>query len=96
MELFSCAKAVLTPKQFEKFQKLDDTKLYVCVEDRQGGEFAVGDYGTIKWWVELALEWIDADDCIRDDQVFINSLLKGGEQAINQIDEFWDITIRAI
>lgn len=84
---------VLTKKQQKMFEKLDNTQTYTCVDDRQGGEFALWCVMTVKEWVHQALEWEDSDGCIDCDQRFINELLKGGENAIKMIDEFWDITI---
>lgn len=86
----------LTDEQKIKFDDLDDTQLYEVIEDRQGGDFAMDCQQTIKEWVDTALAWIDSDDCLAEDQVFINSLLEGGEHAIQEIDDFWDITFAKV
>jgi len=83
----------LNKRQQKLFDKLDDTIEYTCVADRQGGDFAVERTLTIKGWVNQALEWEYMDDCLGEDSLFINSLLQGGVKAIEQIDDFWDITI---
>lgn len=88
-----CMRDELTKKQQALFDKLDDKVLYVCVEDRQGAEFGVDRTLTIKGWVDQALQWEYLDDCIISDSSFVNELLKGGEKAIELIDNFWEITI---
>lgn len=37
-------------------------KLYACVEDLQGCDWAVGDIETIEGWRERAIEWADMDE----------------------------------
>jgi len=83
----------LTKKQQKLFDKLDDTTLYEGVEDRQGGTFGTDRAMTIKGWVNQALEWMYMDDCLEEDQAFVNYLLKGGQNTIDAIDDFWDVTI---
>ena len=88
-----CMREELTKRQQVLFDKLDDEVLYACIEDRQGGTFGTDRSYSVKGWVDQALQWEYMDDCLDEDQTFINMLLKGGEEAIRLIDEFWDITI---
>ena len=87
--------SILTKEQLDKFNKLDDNTRYKCVEDREGADFALDCEYTVKGWVERALFWLDSDDNL-EDQVFINSLLEGGKNAIEEIDEYWYITIEEV
>lgn len=72
---------------------MNKEELYVCVNDRQGGEFAVGCIGDWKDWQKIALEWADSDDAI-----YLIKTLKRlrGEQLIYFVDETWDIDIRKV
>ena len=83
----------LTKKQQKLFDKLDDVTKYECTCDRQAGYFGVGRVLTIKGWVDQAFQWLDSDEYFEEDQIFVNELLKGGQHAIDEIDEFWEITI---
>lgn len=77
---------------------LDDTKLYECTEDRQGGNFGVERIQTELEWALTALEWNMSDELGIDDlqrketkewleRNFTHNML------IPFIDMFWDITI---
>lgn len=67
-------------------------KLYINVNDYQGGDFAIGCYGTLKQWREKAMEWSDMDD----NYSLYNELkyykIKNAE-LIDFINNFWDIEI---
>lgn len=65
-------------------------KLYICTEDRQGGNFAVGSIHTIEGWRQRAMQWYDQDGdedygewlwYIKEDKV------------IGEIENIWGITI---
>lgn len=91
MERFTM-RDMLTEEQKQKFDAIDDVKLYEVIEDRQGGEFGMNRQYTLKEWIDQAFEWLDMDDCFEEDQVFVNHLLDNPEDALNQIDDFWEIT----
>lgn len=70
---------------------MDD--LYICLEDRQGGEFAVGGLHTIEGWRQRAMSWAESDD---NDETY--AYLDGlkDEMVIDFIDDFWEITIEPL
>ena len=47
---------------------LDNTKLYVCVKDRQGSDFGVGRIKTELQWALTALEWSVGDESSWEDE----------------------------
>jgi len=71
-----------------KLNNADDTKLFICTEDRQGGNWAVGNILTEKGWIERAIDWAYADDYETFD-FFGNT----AEETINMIDDWWNISI---
>lgn len=87
---------MLTEEQKKKFDAIDDVKLYEVIEDRQGGEFGMDRQYTLKEWIDQAFEWLYMDECFEEDQVFVNYLLNHPEDALNQIDDFWEITFEEV
>lgn len=63
---------------------------YVCIEDRQGGEFRVGEIKTILEWKEWAI--YDRKMCGSESTIKTIKSLKLKE-IINWIADFWEITI---
>lgn len=76
-------------------------KLYRCIEDLQGGTFAVGCVDTAKDWLERAIDWQDSDDSWDTDENRANWIkyweeeIKNGneDKLIDYIAEVWDIVI---
>lgn len=66
-------------------------KLYININDYQGGSFAVGLVKTLDEWVEQALEWCEQDD---SEEMFeyINNAVKN-EELLDFISEVWTIQI---
>lgn len=67
-------------------------KLYINIADYQGGDFAVGCYGTLIQWRRKAMEW-----CYMDDNYSLLNALKyykiKNSELIDFINDFWDIEI---
>lgn len=78
---------------------LDDTKLYECIEDRQGGCFGVERIQTELEWALTALEWSESGGELCVDDLDTEETLKffrdtfSHNNLIPFIDEFWDVTI---
>lgn len=68
-----------------------DDKLYINVNDYQGGTWALGQVGTIQDWKEIALCWCDSDESweLYD---FINEH-KNDVDLLKIISDYWDIEI---
>ena len=64
--------------------------LYIGVDDRQGGSWAVGEVGTIQDWRELAQSWADSDDM---EETIENLAEMPDEDVIDYIADVWDIEI---
>lgn len=77
---------------------LDDTELYECTEDRQGGCFGLERIQTELEWALTALEWSESGELGVDD-LNAEETLKFFENTFSHnkmipfIDEFWDVTI---
>lgn len=67
-------------------------KLFTCIEDRQGGTWAVGKTMTAEEWGELASSWADSDDWENPDEPLLTSF-NTEEECIAFIDDMWEITI---
>ena len=67
-------------------------KMYININDYQGGDFAIGVYGKLIQWRKKAMEWCDMDD----NYSLLNALkyykIKNSE-LIDFINDFWDIEI---
>lgn len=76
-------------------------QLYRCIEDLQGGTFAVDGVETAQGWLERAIDWQDADDSwdtdenrIRWIKTWEEEIKNGNEQKlIDYIAGVWDIVI---
>lgn len=88
----------LTHKQATEIADgLDDTELYECTEDREGGQFGLDRIQTELEWGLTALEW-DVGCALADDTP--EETLKGllgifaHTKLIPFIDMFWNVTIK--
>lgn len=67
-----------------------EERKYICIEDLQGGSFAVGRVHTAKEWKKQALEWCEQDDN-EEYYKFLKRLpLK---YIIGEIASMWDLAI---
>lgn len=73
---------------------IEDTfNLYICVEDRQGGEFALGGIHTIEGWRQRAMQWC-GQDCNEEIYNYLEKLQDN--KVIATIDDYWEITIKPL
>lgn len=71
-------------------------KLYINVEDYQGGDFAVGETLTAKDWKERVLQWCDSDGAEELYDYYKNFDISNEEKEwnfIQDISETWQIYI---
>ena len=68
-------------------------KLYINVNDYQGGTWALGQVGTIQDWKEIALCWCDSDENWETYDYIEKH--ENNVDLINYISEYWDIEIVA-
>ena len=66
-------------------------KLYININDYQGGSWAMGQLGTIKDWQKIALEWCDSDENWGLYDEIKNHKLN--EELLKIINEIWTIEI---
>lgn len=66
-------------------------KTYKCINDKLGGDFAVGTIGTAKQWKKIALKWLESDG-VDTTNYFDKGLTESG--IIAYIEDIWDITIK--
>ena len=79
------------------FDKLDNTDLFICTKDLQGGDWCVGFVGTTKDFVARAIEWEWSDGYLEEDKKFINNLLENKDnKSVLKIADFWSIEIKSI
>ena len=78
-------------KRVEDF-KYNKNSLYINISDFQGGDFAIGYYGTLKQWRAKAMEW-----CYLDEHSGLYRDLKTYKiknyQLIDFINTYWEIEI---
>ena len=68
---------------------IEDTfNLYICTEDRQGGEFAVGGVRTIEGWRQRAMSWADSDE---NEEMYNYLENLQDNKVIGTIDDYWVI-----
>lgn len=71
---------------------MENKKLYINIDDYQGGTFALGRIGTLKKWREQAMDW-----CYMDDNYELYNLLKyykiKNDRLIEVINDIWSIDI---
>ena len=73
---------------------IEDTfNLYICTEDRQGGEFAVGGVRTIEGWRQRAMSWADSDE---NEEMYNYLENLQDNKVIGTIDDYWEITIKPL
>ena len=65
-------------------------KEYLCIKDRQGGDFSVGVCDTAEGWKSTAMGWADSDGN-GEEYEYLSTI--GGEKVIQEIDEYWEITL---
>lgn len=70
-------------------------KEYECVRDLQGGFFAVGRVGDLKYWREVAIEWASADESLGLVRQLTRYEIKS-KDLIDYIQEYWQIEIREV
>lgn len=76
---------------------LDNTKLFECVEDRQGGDFCVGLKMTEKEWFEKMLFWTESDENYGLRLTLTEGVLRGKQfTIIGLVDDCWEITIEEV
>lgn len=66
---------------------------YKCVEDLQGGEFAVGNIETIEEWRQTALAWCDSDG---NEGLFKTLESLPESEVIDFIQDMWQIVIEKV
>ena len=63
---------------------------YICVRDKQGGEFALGRTQTAEEWRQNALQWCEQDD----NEEYARFLKKlGKKHIVGEIASMWDLEI---
>lgn len=75
-----------------KTEAKESVKEYTCIEDRQGGDWAVGDTMTAEEWGERAAGWAYADNWEDSDEPLLKNF-KTEQDCIDFICDIWEITI---
>lgn len=82
--------------------KIEDTdfriprgKEYACVKDLQGGCFAAGKVGDLKYWREVAIDWASSDESLGLVRQLTRYEIKS-KDLIDFIQEHWQIEIREV
>ena len=82
--------------------KIEDTdfriprgKEYACIKDLQGGSFAVGIVGDLKYWREVAIDWASSDESLGLVRQLTRYEIKS-KDLIDFIQEHWQIEIREV
>ena len=82
--------------------KIEDTdfrvprgKEYECIKDLQGGSFAVGRVGDLKYWREVAIDWASSDESLGLVRQLTRYEIKS-KDLIDFIQEHWQIEIREV
>lgn len=82
--------------------KIEDTdfrvhrgKKYECIKDLQGGSFAVGRVGDLKYWREVAIDWASSDESLGLVRQLTRYEIKS-KDLIDFIQEHWQIEIREV
>lgn len=68
------------------------SKTYTCIEDRQGGDFAVGKTMTAEEWGEEAYSWAYGDDWTDPEEPLLKNF-KTEKDCLDFIQDMWEITI---
>lgn len=64
---------------------------YICIEDRLGGDFHVGDVQTVDEWREWVKQMDEYEYYSNETKQELDSLK--GKELIELIDHLWDITL---
>lgn len=76
-----------------KLEEVKSTgKLFTCIEDRQGGDFAVGKTMTAEEWGEEAYSWAYGDDWTDPEEPLLKNF-NTEQECINFIQDMWELTI---
>ena len=67
-------------------------KLYININDKQNGEWALGCYGTLKQWRETAMAWAFQDDMYNTYNALKYYKIKN-DKLIDFLNNNWDIEI---
>lgn len=68
------------------------SKTYTCIEDRQGGDFALGKTMTAEEWGEEAYSWAYGDDWTNPEEPLLKNF-KTEKECLDFIQDMWEITI---
>jgi len=68
------------------------SKTYTCIEDGQGGDFAVGKTMTAEEWGEEAYSWAYNDDWTDPEEPLLKNF-KTEQECLDFIQDMWEITI---
>lgn len=68
------------------------SKLYINVEDKQGGAWALGEVGTLRAWRDYAMNWADSDENYGTYEALKRYTIKNSD-LLDYINDFWDIEI---
>lgn len=84
----------LLDKDFEKLEEdsKEVKKEFTCIEDRQGGTWAVGNTMTAEEWGETASTWAESDNWEDPEEPLLKNF-DSEEDCIAFIDDLWEITI---
>lgn len=91
------------PKSYEAIMKnMSTTRKFINVDDGQGGDFAVGCYGSMRSWAFRVLDWMDLDgfydeEAEAGDVQMVNGFIMMDcfheKTVIDLINEIWTIEI---
>lgn len=66
---------------------------FICINDLQGGEFAVGCVMTIEEWRERAMFWADSDS---NEELFRSVKKLPKKEVVDFIQDIWDLKIISV
>ena len=76
----------------KKIETKGSDKTYTCIEDRQGGDFAVGYTMTAEEWGETAYSWAYGDDWSDPEEPLLKNF-DTEQECIDFIQDMWELTI---
>lgn len=74
---------------------MKNAKMYKCVRDLQGGDFAVGEVLTAEGWGERAYDWANSDGWEHPEECLLENF-KTEEELISFIRDMWELDIREV